>query len=318
MKDALISVIVPVYNAGSFLNPMIESVLHQTYSEIEVLLIDDGSTDGSAEICDQQAKNDQRIRVFHKQNGGQSSARNLGLDEARGEFIAFADHDDILHPRMFEILASELNASGAKMCACQFANTPDECIAALNFHQPIAPFEKVQQRDLVSRFFTPAWHIPIWNKLYRRELIGDQRFHGAMLGEDNLFSYRLLKKCDVIPFCPTTLYFQRMHGDNFEFTGIRYLSDLILAKESILHDMHTSFPAEYHSAQAKFLVECVRVYNLYEKKKPEFTQQQRKVFQVMRKNIRGVFSTPLPVGQKVRFLRYYMLGQTSVNGEISL
>lgn len=312
----MISIIVPVYNAGPFLKPLLHSICVQTYSEIELLLIDDGSTDGSAELCDQQAENDSRIRVFHKKNGGQSSARNLGLDEARGAFIAFADHDDILHPRMYETMIREISTFGANVCACQFANTPNASISELDFEQPIAAFEEVQQCELVARFFTPAWHIPVWNKLYRREVIEDLRFHSAMLGEDNLFSYRILKRCDVIPFCPTTLYFQRMHDNNFEFTGLRHMADLIAAKESILRDIQTSFPELYHDAQAKFLSECVRVFNLYERMKPEYDFQKRQVFQLMQRNSKGIFASRLPVGQKTRFLFYRIVGQRSVRGEI--
>ena len=301
----MISVIVPVYNAGAYLEPLIRSVLDQTVSDLELLLVDDGSTDGSGAVCDALAQADARIRVFHRENGGQSAARNLGLEAAGGDLIAFADHDDVLHPRLYETLLRGMEEAGAPVSACQFENTPQERIPELDFTEPIAPFVSVPQRELVHRFFTPAWHIPVWNKLYRREVISGLRFHGARLGEDNLFSYQVLKRCDRIAFCPTTLYFQRMHGNNFEFTGIRYMEELISAKETILEDIRTSFPEEFRSAQARFLYECVRIYNLYEKKSPEFDAQQQKVFSQLRKWSKGVWALKIPIGQKLRIFDYF-------------
>ena len=102
-----ISVIVPVYNTELYLHRCIDSILSQTFTDFELLLINDGSTDRSGEICDEYAGKDKRVRVFHKENGGVSSARNIGLDEARGEWIAFVDSDDWVSPKLLEILHGE-------------------------------------------------------------------------------------------------------------------------------------------------------------------------------------------------------------------
>lgn len=317
MYQELISVIVPVYNAGTFLEPLIKSVLSQTYSNLELLLVDDGSTDGSADICDQYAFLDTRVRVFHQQNGGQSAARNRGLDEAKGSLIAFADHDDYLHPRMYEVLFHGLHSTRAFVCACGFENTPNEYIADLRFDEPIDEVSVVDSREIIHRFFTPAWHIPVWNKLYRREILDDLRFHDARLGEDNLFSYRVIKRCDRIAFCKTTLYFQRMHGMNFEFTGVRHMAELVQAKEKILKDIETSFPAEYRNAQQFFLYECIRVFNLYAKiADPSFELQKKQVFDMMRIHSVGLFHTKLPLGQIFRFYRYRFLVKKPPEHEI--
>ena len=108
-----ISVIVPVYRAESFLRKCTESILSQTFSDLELLLVDDGSPDGSGALCDAIAREDSRVRVFHKENGGVSSARNLGLEEARGRYIAFADADDWLPPDGLALLHAALEKSGA-------------------------------------------------------------------------------------------------------------------------------------------------------------------------------------------------------------
>lgn len=315
----MISVIVPVYNAGSFLAPLIRSILVQSEVDLELLLIDDGSKDGSGAVCDAFATEDGRVRVFHKENGGQSSARNLGLDNANGELIAFADHDDVLHPKLYETLKQAMDQTGAKVSACQFENTPNEKIQELDFTKPILPWETVPQQEIIHRFFTPAWHIPVWNKLYRREIVDKLRFHGAMLGEDNLFSYRVLKQCEFFAFCPSVMYFQRMHGNNFELTGLRYMVDLVRAKEVILQDIRSTFPAEFRGAQAKFLYESVRIYNLYSNTtRSESEEQRRQVLEIMRSNSNNLFRAKLPLGHKLAFCKLKWLRRSKIPETINI
>ena len=104
----LLSVVTPVYNMSQYLNHCVSSILDQTFFDFEVLLIDDGSTDQSPYMCDKYADEDTRVRVFHKKNGGIASARNLGIEQAKGEYIVFVDSDDYIHPRMFEYLVNEI------------------------------------------------------------------------------------------------------------------------------------------------------------------------------------------------------------------
>ena len=113
-----ISVIVPVYRAEAFLRKCTESILAQTMGELEVLLIDDGSPDGSGALCDQIAGEDSRVRVFHKENGGPASASNMGLDNARGDYIGFVDSDDLIAPDMYEKLYAAVQAPGVRLAAC--------------------------------------------------------------------------------------------------------------------------------------------------------------------------------------------------------
>lgn len=312
-----ISVIVPVYNAGLFLEPLIKSILSQTYSNIELLLIDDGSTDGSADRCEGYASLDRRVHVFHQQNKGQSAARNYGLKKANGTIIAFADHDDFLHPRMYEVLIKGLQSTEVAVSACEFKNTPTDQIERLYLEEPKDNLRNIDACSIISHYFIPDWHVPIWNKLYRREIIEDIRFHNARLGEDNLFSYKVIKRCESIVFCDTPMYFQRMHGNNFEFTGIRYMDELIQAKETILHDIKTSFPESYRQAQCDFLLECVRVFNLYVRTNDSsFDLQKQNVFDMMRDNSIGLFHASLPLGQKILFNRYRFLKKKAPDKEI--
>lgn len=111
-ENPLITVIIPIYNIMDCLERCVSSVCAQTYRNLEILLVDDGSTDGTGALCDRLAERDGRIRVFHKENGGSSSARNLGLQKARGEYLGFVDSDDFIEPDMYERLMEQVKAGG--------------------------------------------------------------------------------------------------------------------------------------------------------------------------------------------------------------
>ena len=119
ITSPLISVIIPVYNAAKYLPRCVKSVQAQTHKNLEIILVDDGSKDNSPQLCDAFAAQDPRVKVFHKPNGGVSSARNVGLDNARGEYIGFVDADDEVHPQMYEILLTHLTQHKAGVAACQ-------------------------------------------------------------------------------------------------------------------------------------------------------------------------------------------------------
>ena len=116
--NELISVIVPVYNVEEYLPKCIESIINQTYKNLEIILVDDGSTDNSGRICDEYAKKDDRIIVFHKENGGLSDARNCGIDAATGDWVQFVDSDDYIHQTMVEKMYSSCKRNQTKLAVC--------------------------------------------------------------------------------------------------------------------------------------------------------------------------------------------------------
>ena len=126
MKQSLISVIVPVYNVKEYLNTCVESILNQTYENLEVILVDDGSTDGSGEVCDSYAKTDARVQVLHTKNGGQAAARNRGIEVCNGEYLTFADSDDSMEPELIETLYFAQEKSGADLVSCRWRNVYED------------------------------------------------------------------------------------------------------------------------------------------------------------------------------------------------
>ena len=186
-QTPLISVIIPVYNVGEFLLPCLDSLMAQSYKNLEILLIDDGSTDGSGDRCDAYAQKDSRFRVIHKENGGVSSARNLGLDMAQGEYIAFIDADDWVAPDYFAVLYGDLVSQNvdAAYCSFRFVDETGKDIpcdrARIAVPQRIADLDTL----LASVELLGA----VWGVLFSAATLRGQRFSNMRYGEDLLFMY---------------------------------------------------------------------------------------------------------------------------------
>lgn len=200
-----ISVIVPVYNAEKYLRRCIDSVLAQTYTDFELLLIDDGSKDKSGEICDEYAQKDARVRVFHKENGGVSSARNLGLDNAKGEWITFVDSDDWAKPYYIEHLVASIDGADLVVAYATICKKDENAVE--EHYQACRVLS-----DNFSILFTKnamSWHTSPWSKLYNTQIIqtNDLRFEeDVRIGEDAIFLYTYMLLTKVINIVSYTDY----------------------------------------------------------------------------------------------------------------
>lgn len=155
----MISIIVPVYNVELYIHQCIDSIVNQTYQDIEILLIDDGSTDKCRNICDEYARIDHRIRVFHTENKGLSAARNLGLREARGEYIGFVDSDDWIEPNMYEVLLQQLEKNGAEISVCElFVEYKTRHQAGSNIQNAVYRGQEIIQALISNSFYNLAWN----------------------------------------------------------------------------------------------------------------------------------------------------------------
>ena len=173
----MISIIVPVYKAEVFLKPCVHSILAQTYCNLEVILVNDGSPDKSGAICDSFAKQDKRVRVINKENGGVYSARNTGLDAAHGEYIGFVDNDDTIDADMYKIMLEQVTETGADISVCGYKNYK---INSERFKSVRVPYKgKISYKEfwesLVEDYTKGSQCFnPVWNKLYRSTLIKGQ------------------------------------------------------------------------------------------------------------------------------------------------
>lgn len=207
--NKLISVIVPVYNIKDYIEKCIESLINQTYSNLEIMLVDDGSTDESGEICEQYARKDARIRVLHKPNGGLSDARNYALDCASGELLAFVDGDDWVHPQMYEIMYETMKEKDADIVTCWFEQQ-DEGFAKQHYRQEDLEIKLLTGAAALCDIETPL--VVAWNKLYRRELLADIRYPKGKLHEDEYVIHRIFYKCTRIAVIDRPLYFYTIRG----------------------------------------------------------------------------------------------------------
>lgn len=231
MKE-LISIIIPVYNTEEFLLRCAESVMGQEYENIEIILIDDGSTDRSGGICDQLAERDNRIVVIHKNNGGQSSARNLGIQRSHGKYISFVDSDDVIDREYTAYLYRLLCVNDADMAICR--------IAHFNQGDTIRFSSKGGERLLDSTtatqemFYQYSWLESPCNKLYKRELFDDLSFDENHRFEDSILMPRLFGKCEKIVYGESEKY-AYIHRKNSTTTSkySREQLDILWATEDL-------------------------------------------------------------------------------------
>lgn len=204
----MISIIIPVYNVEKYLERCVESVFAQTYSAYELILVDDGSTDGSGKICDRLAKRDDRVRVIHKENGGLSSARNTGLKMSRGEYITFIDSDDVVHPCYLECLLKA--GKHADISMGKLERFSGETVSFADIDQNEEP-DLITGQETLGCFFEQkaevANYVSACCKLYKRELFDGIVFPEGRLFEDEFTTYRLYYKADKVAVSQNILYY---------------------------------------------------------------------------------------------------------------
>jgi glycosyltransferase involved in cell wall biosynthesis len=206
----LVSIIVPVYDVEAYLQACVGSLTRQTYQNLEIILVNDGSTDHSGAICDELAQTDARVRVIHKENGGLSSARNAGITAANGELIGFVDSDDLTDDRMFARLVEVLTQTEADLVKCGFVRFPDGSEPRREHKRPSPPVVVESPRQCLEALVQMQINPAVWNKLYRRELIGDLRFPEGKIHEDQFFTPQICLRTRLAAIIPEQLYFYRL------------------------------------------------------------------------------------------------------------
>lgn len=219
IMDKLISIIVPVYNVEKYLEECIDSILNQTYKNLEIILVDDGSTDKSGIICEDYAKIDSRIKVIHKKNGGLSDARNVGIDKALGEFIIFVDSDDYIDKDMCQILINYVCEYNVDIVSCNFKKVFDNNIEEDNITYFKEKIKILTKEEVLKEYFlTLAPEIfATWNKLYKKSLFFTDekiRFPVNRLHEDIATTYRLYAESKKVILLNELLYNYRQRNNS--------------------------------------------------------------------------------------------------------
>ena len=245
-KSWLISVIVPIFQVEKYLKKCISSIIDQSYHNLEIILVDDGSTDNCPAICDQYKEEDSRVKVIHKKNGGLSQARNVGLKFAKGDFIGFVDSDDWIEPNMYEVLLTtmlKVNADIA-VCSCQF-----EPKSSRTIFKDIKSYE-IQQysSEDALRYILSGKNVInfyVWNKLYKRKILTDITFSEGKIYEDSLWTPLVIGNAKIIVCIDYPLYHYLYRSESLSHNVQQIhkrIHDKIEMCEQTLDFIHIKFP----------------------------------------------------------------------------
>lgn len=228
MDKLLISIIVPVYKTEQYLDRCVESIVSQTYKNLEIILVDDDSPDNCPQMCDAWAEKDNRIKVLHIENKGVANARNQGLDIATGDFIGFVDSDDYIEPDMFETLLNYLTDNNADISLCGYQiNEEENAVANLRMVTPLDAMKLICMGDYKYGV--------LWNKLYKKDVIKHIKMPDFVCCEDLIFNYYVFKNAQSIAECDSKLYHYFQNEDSIVHSNFGINSfDAVKSKELML------------------------------------------------------------------------------------
>lgn len=221
--EELVSVIIPVYKVEKYLERCVESVQKQTFQNLEIILVDDGSPDLCGAMCDEMAKTDPRIKVIHKNNGGLSDARNVGIEMASGNYIVFVDSDDWLDLDMIALLYRVLKKYNADIAECSYRNIcTDRIEEETNCSAKVVEGDRILALEAMLGW---RWFKPVaWNKLYKRDVLGDIRYPKGKLHEDEYTTYKYFYNANKLVYVDVSKYnYDRRREDSI--TGKKFRED---------------------------------------------------------------------------------------------
>lgn len=307
----MISIIVPIYNVERFLRKCIESMVAQTYQDIEIILVDDGSPDNCGEICDEYARRDTRIKVVHQKNKGVSAARNAGLDIAKGEYIGFCDPDDFVAPEMYEYLLNAMLIHNTDIVACGYDYFSEDYELDKARKYPVKEDEIMSVQELYSKFadMPPTIRHGVVTKLFKKQLIGDIRFkmnlHSA---EDVNFLLDYVDRISSAVFVHRPLYKNLVRTGSATHGGLKIqsLNDSFYVHDRMYAETVQKFPVLRSKAIAFLMDVCTLKYN-ESKIKSKNSFNEKSALKSMRRYLReksltAVFSKHIRWTTKIYYL----------------
>lgn len=300
----LVSVIIPVYGVERYLAECVDSLLTQTHKDLEIILVDDQSPDRCPEICDAYARKDQRIRVIHKPNGGAASARNAGLDAARGAYICFVDSDDVVSVDYVEKLLKELTSAQADIAVCGFTQytKTGQTVCADREHSGV-----YQRNEYLGQFLKNWTCALLWNKIFRSDVIGKLRMVEGHKIDDEFFTYQVVLNAEKIAVFDQPLYHYRMRrssvmrdlcadGGRLLLDRIEYMQRRYGHVCDRAPQLKNDFFADLVDSYARYWTGCAQV--------PEAQKQIRKW---TREHTGAILLSPLSWKQKLIYLNALVL-----------
>lgn len=303
----MVSVIVPVYKVEKYLNRCLDSILSQSYKNLEVILVDDGSPDNCGKICDEYAQKDGRIKVIHKQNGGMSSARNAGLEIATGKYISFVDSDDWLDFKFIETLRNAMIETDVDMTACAFCRTKGDVAKRNKFEQN----SKIVKDKYFAIFDENSYAGYACNKLFKREIIEKYniRFDEKIFnGEDFLFNLEYIHNSQRTSFIDQDLYFYFFRENsmmNLISLSERFIT-VVYAREKALEFLRNNAPTCYDVCMASYLSILLKIKYMSALNIEKYNALYLDVNEKINKNKKGLFRLN-KVGLKNKIKLFFMI-----------
>ena len=252
-----VSVIIPVYNVAPFLSDALDSVIHQSYTNLEILIIDDGSTDGSEKICDTYTY-DKRVQVIHQDNKGLSAARNAGLDIMTGDAVSFLDSDDAYHSDYVKLMVDAMERDDTDVIVCRYTTvcSPESGRTELPNAKPAIPPGIYDRSKAIPALHKGELNVSVWNKLYKSGLWSGIRFFEGHVFEDIEVSYRIIASCNSISVIDDTLYTHRKHPGSITTTrSLKNYKDRILVHSRVKRFVQSNIPDLYSENQLNAMEE---------------------------------------------------------------
>lgn len=281
----MVSIIIPVYNVQDYLARCVDSVLTQTYTDLEIILVDDGSIDISGDICDEYALHDARVRVIHKENGGLSDARNAGLDVARGNYVAFIDADDYVHPSFVELLLKTINETGAQIAVSTWQELKDgDKPRKVKTKRPRCTI-LTQEEAISSVFYQKKLNHSACSRIFETQLFNNLRFPEGMLYEDLAIIYPLLCKVEKVALINTPMYYY-MHRQGSIITTMSLRRTHVLDHIERIEEQVTDEAPQYLPAvRSRHLSACFNMLRLMPVDEPKWQATKERCWDYI-KNMR--------------------------------
>ena len=290
-----ISVVIPVYNTAKYLTKCINSVLNQTYKNLEVILVNDGSTDESANICDKFSNRDNRIKVMHIKNSGPSHARNIGMEVSTGQFIGFVDSDDFLEKDMYETLLNLIQDYEADIAGCSFYRILDNKIIPSYYSGKIRQFDTVSALEELIR--SRGLNSNVWNKIYKKDLIKNIKYPLNMHAEDVMFNFKVFAQAKKLAYIDIPKYYYLIRPAGIMGSLCRYKKmDCYYIFLERLDFISRRFPSLFNLTQEKFYRSLLEWYKTIKNNKQKIDDNKKKrdlIKNYIKSNYRSLYSNPL-------------------------
>lgn len=278
MNKPLISIVVPIYNVEAYLVNTVESILKQSYANLEVILVDDGSTDSSGKISDDLAKYDKRIRVVHKKNGGLSDARNIGIEMAEGKYLGFVDGDDFIDENMYERLYLNLIENNANISVCDKDQYYDQKKQFVYNQRDTKLHTYTREEALIKLNLMELFDVSACDKLFEKKLFDEIKFPLHKKSEDTFVMYKLFDKCMKIVYDPIPMYHYRQR-ENSITRNPNISLDVLEACLTQINFFKEKYPKIVYAAYTALAFNSIWIYNSYIKycvNNPEVVKQLKK------------------------------------------